>query len=122
MSDRPAGNGSTAHSVAYPQVVAGANFTAALAADGTVWTWGANDYGQLGIGELYGTYAGPQQVIQVNESGNVTPLNNVRKIAAAGNFVIALKNDGTVWVGVVMTLASWVLAAACPFGSPGQLR
>ena len=31
------------NSVAYPQVVAGSSFTAALAGDGTVWTWGSNE-------------------------------------------------------------------------------
>ena len=81
------------NSVAYPQVVAGSSFTAALAGDGTVWTWGSNEYGELGIGEVYGTYAYPQQVKQ--QDGKY--LNNVRKLAATGNFIYALKNDGTVW-------------------------
>ncbi|MCM1297505.1 MAG: Ig-like domain-containing protein, partial [Muribaculaceae bacterium] len=90
------------NSVAYPMVAAGSDFTVALAGDGTVWTWGSNEYGQLGIGESYGSHAAPQQVIaQVyDEQGELIRyeyLNNVRKIAAAGNFVYALKNDGTVW-------------------------
>ncbi len=33
-----------------PLVVNGYDFSAYLAADGTVWTWGANGYGQLGDG------------------------------------------------------------------------
>ena len=33
-------------------VAAGNNFTAVLKADGTVWTWGNNNCGQLGNGEI----------------------------------------------------------------------
>src|SRR5690606_20042481 len=33
-----------------PQVVTGAEHTLALKSDGTVWSWGNNAYGQLGIG------------------------------------------------------------------------
>jgi alpha-tubulin suppressor-like RCC1 family protein len=32
------------------QIVAGAEFTVALRSNGEVWTWGANNYGQLGDG------------------------------------------------------------------------
>ena len=89
-------------SVAYPMLSSGTSFTVALAADGTVWTWGDNEYGELGVGTVYGTHAIPQQVIaQVRDNTGKTIryeyLNNVRKIAAAGNFAYALKNDGTVW-------------------------
>ena len=35
--------------IAVPMVVSGANHTLALKADGTVWAWGSNIYGQLGI-------------------------------------------------------------------------
>ena len=90
------------NSVAYPMLASGSTFTVALAGDGTVWTWGSNGYGELGVGTVYGTHAAPQQVIaQVRDSaGKVIRyeyLNNVRKIAATGNFAYALKNDGTVW-------------------------
>ena len=89
-------------SVGYPSVSSGTNFTIALAGDGTVWAWGANDYGQLGQGDVYGTTAAPQQVIsQVRDETGKTIryeyLNNVRKIVAAGGSAYALKNDGTVW-------------------------
>ena len=36
--------------VVTPQVVSAGNYTAALMSDGTVWTWGDNTYGQLGVG------------------------------------------------------------------------
>jgi alpha-tubulin suppressor-like RCC1 family protein len=59
----------------------------ALKDDGTVWTWGNNNYGQLGDGTTSDNGA-PKQV-----SG----LNNVKSIAAGLFYSVALKNDGTVW-------------------------
>ena len=35
---------------ATPKIAIGSNHTVALKADGTVWTWGLNNYGQLGNG------------------------------------------------------------------------
>ena len=49
-------------SVAYPQVAAGTDFTVALKADGTVWTWGNNEYGQLGNGVSNGTVVYPEKI------------------------------------------------------------
>lgn len=68
-------------------VIASYDFTMALKADGTVWTWGANTYGQLGV-EVEGQSLVPMQV-----SG----LSCVARISAAGNHALALKSDGTVW-------------------------
>ncbi|MFA4987322.1 MAG: hypothetical protein WC712_12110 [Candidatus Brocadiia bacterium] len=34
------------------QIAAGRSFSAVLLTDGTVYTWGSNDYGQLGLGDL----------------------------------------------------------------------
>ena len=42
--------------VAYAQVAVGEDFTLALKADGSVWGWGRNDFGQLGTG--YGSVGG----------------------------------------------------------------
>ncbi len=55
------GNGSTTYSPVpirltglsgkgVSQVAAGANFSVAISSDGTAWSWGSNDYGQLGNG------------------------------------------------------------------------
>ena len=38
--------------LAAPQIQAGMTFTAALRSDGTVWTWGVNNVGQLGDGSM----------------------------------------------------------------------
>jgi len=67
---------------------AAGSFSAALKNDGTVWTWGNNDYGQLGDG-TFGTRTLPQQV---------PSLSGIMDVTASAYNVIALKNDGTVWV------------------------
>lgn len=59
----------------------------ALKSDGSVWTWGSNQYGALGDGSFINSYV-PMQV-----SG----LSQVNAISAGGWHSVALKNDGTVW-------------------------
>lgn len=59
----------------------------ALRADGTVWAWGLNNYGQLGDG----TTTNRSTPVQV--SG----LTDVVAIGAGGYHSVALKKDGTVW-------------------------
>jgi alpha-tubulin suppressor-like RCC1 family protein len=69
-------------------VDAGTRHSVMLKADGTVWTWGADDQGQLGDDAALGNKASPVQV-----SG----LTNVIEIAAGGYHTLALRSDGTVW-------------------------
>jgi len=56
--------------------------------DGTVWSWGKNEYGQLGDGTKTDRFV-PAPVVG---------LTNVVKISASGWGGLALKSDGTVWV------------------------
>ena len=73
--------------------VAGGNLhTVALRADGTVWAWGDNSYGQLGNG----TTSNSSQPVQVMTSTN-TALSNVVAVAAGSYHTVALRADGTVW-------------------------
>jgi alpha-tubulin suppressor-like RCC1 family protein len=70
-------------------VAAGAVHSLALKSDGTVWSWGHNDYGQLGNGTAVPHSTTPVQV---------TGLAGVTAIAAGGgNFSLALTPDGAVW-------------------------
>ena len=64
---------------------AGADFTVALKADGTLWTWGGNDEGQLGTGTTEG-YATPVQV-----------LDQVTAVAAGVGATAAIRTDSTLW-------------------------
>jgi len=70
-----------------PAIAAGGNHGVALASNGTVWTWGDNERGQLGDGSLHRRLA-PVQVKNISE---------VAAIAAGRTHSVALKNDGTVW-------------------------
>jgi hypothetical protein len=81
-----AGGGTTWQSVA-----AGSNLIAAIKTDGTLWTWGRNNYGQLGTNDTTdrsspGTVAG----------GGTT----WKQVASGGNAsgpIAAIKTDGTLW-------------------------
>lgn len=66
-------------------VAAGDLFSVAVKADGSVWTWGDNTYGQLGTG------AASSSPVQV------PGLSGVVSVAAGKFFTLALRSDGTVW-------------------------
>ncbi|MDH4163772.1 MAG: FG-GAP-like repeat-containing protein [Nitrospirota bacterium] len=68
------------------QVVAGDSHTVALKTDGTVWTWGRNDVGQLGDGSNIDKDS-PVLVSGLTASA----------IAAGGDHTVVVKSDGTVW-------------------------
>ena len=59
---------------ATPQVEAGIFHTVALKTDGTVWTWGANYYGQLGTGTTTRHNAIPAQVPGLKDVAEVAGL------------------------------------------------
>src|SRR5260221_10399183 len=70
-------------------VSAGGYHRLALGSDGRVWTWGANDYGQLGNGSpLTGTLQAPAPELH---------LSGMTAVAAGGIHSLALSHDGTVW-------------------------
>lgn len=91
------GNGATSTMELNPQQPIGlTNVTAidaadyysmALRADGTVWTWGINTHGQLGLGH-YNAVSVPTQV---------PGLTGIRAICAAPLNAYALGNDGRLW-------------------------
>jgi alpha-tubulin suppressor-like RCC1 family protein len=57
-----------------------------LAADGALWTWGANDVGQLGDGKTTATFL-PAKLT----------LGDVRALAAGWDHIVVLKNDGSLF-------------------------
>jgi len=66
---------------------AGIGHTVALKADGTVWVWGKNSYGQLGNGTTM------RSTVPIQVEG----LEGIVAIQAGMECTIAYKNDGTVW-------------------------
>lgn len=69
-------------------------FWLALQSDGTVWSWGRNESGQLGNG-TYNNTCFTNAVQVVNAEGS--PLTGVTAISTGGYHSMALKEDGTVW-------------------------
>jgi alpha-tubulin suppressor-like RCC1 family protein len=68
-------------------VTAGATHTCALRADGTLWCWGDNPFGELGDGT---TNPSPVPVL-------VRGVSNVVAVSAGARFTCAVRVDGTVW-------------------------
>jgi alpha-tubulin suppressor-like RCC1 family protein len=73
----------------------GARGTIILKSDGTVWTWGANFNGKLGIGETNDLRA--LTPVEVHGPGNTGYFNSVAVIMGGEIHNVALKSDGTVW-------------------------
>jgi len=78
-------------SYSYVTISAGVTHVVALKADGTVWTWGINLSGKLGVGTSISSSCVPVQV------STLTDMNPIKAIAAGNNHTLALKGDGTVW-------------------------
>jgi alpha-tubulin suppressor-like RCC1 family protein len=73
----------------------GARGTIVLKSDGTVWTWGANFGGKLGIGNsVTNRMLVP---VEVHGAGEVDYLHSVLAIMGGEVHNLALKSDGTVW-------------------------
>ena len=70
------------------QVAAGKIYTLALKADGSVWAWGNNAWGQMADGTSTDRLT-PTQVLP--------PGSGAIKIATGKDFAFALKKDGSVW-------------------------
>jgi alpha-tubulin suppressor-like RCC1 family protein len=67
---------------------AGADFTLALRATGTLWSWGSNANGQLGVGSTT-TGTTPAQI---------GSLNTWNRVVAGNAFAVATRTDGTLWI------------------------
>ena len=83
------GSGGSGYLTGVIAISAGFHHCLALKSDGTVWAWGDNTYGELGISDTTSSSKTPVQV---------GSLSNVTAIAAGGDyFSLALKSDATVW-------------------------
>src|SRR5438105_2496912 len=92
----PYGSATPAHVSGLTGVVAiagGYFHSLALRSDGTVWAWGRNYEGQLGIGSFSKNSPPYGSAIPVQVSG----LTGVVAIAGGYFHSLALRSDGTVW-------------------------
>jgi MYXO-CTERM domain-containing protein len=84
----------------------------ALGADGTVWAWGANEDGQLGIG-TEGGGAGPV---------HIDSLSDVVQIAAGGSHACAVLGNGEVWCWGANFNSQIALPGAAPSSLPVRFQ
>src|SRR6266487_3857316 len=75
----------------------GARGTIILKSDGTVWTWGANLGGKLGIGVVPATLGRSLVPVEVHGAGDVSFFNSATAIMAGETHNLALKSDGILW-------------------------
>jgi alpha-tubulin suppressor-like RCC1 family protein len=88
---------SVARSADVVSVWGGARGTIILKSDGTVWTWGANFSGKLGVGLDQATLVRTNVPVEVHGPGNVSYLNSIIGVMGGEIHNVALKSDGTVW-------------------------
>lgn len=62
---------------------------------GSLWLWGANQYGEIGDGTIENRSA-PVQIGEVDDW---------KQISFGGHFAIALRNNGTLWAGDITAVA-----------------
>jgi len=89
--------------------LSGVDHTMAVKTDGTLWAWGRNDTGQLGLGNRT-NYSSPVQV---------GALTNWKTPAAGLSFTGVIKKDGTLW-----TWGNWLglgLGSSNNYSSPKQV-
>jgi len=114
----------------WASVSAGGRHTVAVRTDGSLWTWGFNQFGQLGDGTTVGRFA----PVRIGTD------NNWASVSAGDSHTVAIRMDGSLWAwggngqgrlgdGTttsraspvrVMTLAGWVpasISAGSSFGT-----
>lgn len=72
------------------QIDCGEYHTFVLKNNGSLWSCGWNQYGQLGLNNNNTTYKTFTQV-----TNNIN--NDVKQVACGGNFTFIIKNDGSLW-------------------------
>ncbi|MCL2438511.1 MAG: hypothetical protein FWC99_05440 [Coriobacteriia bacterium] len=69
------------------QLAVSSSHTVALSEDGELWSWGSNQNGQLGLGDLTSR----------NEPTRIGTDNNWVRVSAYGAHNLALRDDGSLW-------------------------
>jgi alpha-tubulin suppressor-like RCC1 family protein len=97
----------------WKQVSGGGQCSAGVKSDGTLWMWGVNNVGQLGIGVDFTTKTIPVTTfVGGNDWNHVScnsgpTYNTLLASIPVFSFTTAIKNDGTLWI--------WGNSSAVPF-------
>ena len=78
---------SNVFSQTWVKVSAGTEYSLALKSDGTLWAWGANNYGQLGVSSP----SSSNVPVQVGSD------SDWKDIACGSFHILAMKADSTLW-------------------------
>lgn len=73
-------------------IAAGSNHTVAIRGDGNVYSWGKNDFGQMGNGTTGSVTLSP-----ASSTANVAGSPSFTSVAAGQDFTIALRRDGLLY-------------------------
>jgi alpha-tubulin suppressor-like RCC1 family protein len=70
------------------RIAGGDGFSLALKSNGSLWAWGLNDAGQLGLGDVTASVDSPTRVGVAHDWAT---------IACGQDFSLALQKDGSLW-------------------------
>jgi len=83
----------------------------AVKTDGTLWSWGTNSSGQLGLGDT----------VNRSSPAQVGTLTTWSKISSGQNFCLAVKTDGTLWSWGANAYGALGLGNTTNYSSPKQI-
>jgi alpha-tubulin suppressor-like RCC1 family protein len=92
------------------EIVAGGGHTCARGGDGSVWCWGRNDHGQLGLGDT------DDRLLPVK----LASVGDVVALALGTAHSCALRQDGAVWCWGDNTAGQLGIGSAAPLWSSPQ--
>ena len=93
-------------------IAAGYLHTLAVKENGTLWAWGDNTYGQLGLSTSSGGHYSPEQVGEDTDWAAV---------AAGTNFSLALKTNGSLWAWGDNTYGQLGIGTSASWDRPQQI-
>ena len=82
-----------------PKIVGGSRYFVALKGNGTVWSWGLNSNGQLGVGDTTNRTEPTEVKAEIEEDGEVEEeeITDAIDVAVGYYHTLILRKDGTVW-------------------------